>query len=192
MAAEDRIAGDSHCCSCRVSWWRRTRSDEREDKHGLCSGAAGVRWRFGRRRPRRNPLPTPACRQGRGQRRSRAPERSWSRGRLVRGSAMQRGPGSGRVECGRVACRRSARAQSTHGTCSTKCQRALELEGGAGTAQDGGRGNKALSGQGGSVRGPSPQCKPESADARVTDSGRWGRRRSPAASSAAEGATVVK
>ena len=49
-----------------------------------------------------------------------------------------------------------------HGTCSTKCQRALELEGGAGTAQDVGRGDKALSGQGGSVRGPSPQCKQES------------------------------
>ena len=66
------------------------------------------------------------------------------------------------AQCARVQNVRSGRAQSTHGTCSTKCQRALELEGGAGTAQDGGRGNKALSGQGGSVRGSSPSCKPES------------------------------
>ena len=57
---------------------------------------------------------------------------------------------------------RSGRAQSTHSTCSTQCQRALELEGGAGTAQDEGRGSKTLSGQGGKVRGSSPQCKPES------------------------------
>ena len=53
------------------------------------------------------------------------------------------------AQCARVQNVRSGRAQSTHGTCSTKCQRAIELEGGAGTAQDGGRGNKALSGQGG-------------------------------------------
>ena len=53
------------------------------------------------------------------------------------------------AQCARVQNVRSGRAQSTHGTCSTKCQRALELEGGAGTAQDGGRGSKTLSGQGG-------------------------------------------
>ena len=34
-------------------------------------------------------------------------------GRLVRGSAMQRGPGPGRVECGSAACRLSARACKT-------------------------------------------------------------------------------
>ena len=53
------------------------------------------------------------------------------------------------AQCARVQNVRSGRAQSMHGTCSTKCQRALELEGGAGTAQDGGRGSKAFSGQGG-------------------------------------------
>ena len=113
VAVEDRIAGDSRCCSCRASWRRRTRSGEWEDKHGLCSEAAVERWWLGRRRPRRNPLPTPACCQGRGLRRSRASEIPWSRGRLVHGSAMQRGPGSGRVACGSAACRRSARACKT-------------------------------------------------------------------------------
>ena len=156
--AADKIAGDSRCCSCRASWRRRTRSDEHEDKHELFPGAAGALAWFGRCRTWQRPLPTPACRQGRGQRRSRAPEMPWSRERASArfSDAVGARDGSRRVrqcgvsaQCARVQNVRSGRAQSTHGTCSTKCQRALELEGGAGTAQDGGRGSKALSGQGG-------------------------------------------
>ena len=129
-----------------------------------------MRWWFGRRRPRRNLLPTPACYQGGAAECQGELGGYWGEGECLawvgRRARARDGTRRGRqcggsAQCARVQNVRSGRAQSTHGTCSTKCQRALELEGGAGTAQDGGRGNKALSGQGGSVRGPSPQCKPE-------------------------------
>ena len=44
------------------------------------------------------------------------------------------------AQCARVQNVRSGRAQSTHGTCSTKCQGGLEREGGAGKEQNKGRG----------------------------------------------------
>ena len=44
------------------------------------------------------------------------------------------------AQCARVQNVRSGRAQSTHGTCSTKCQGGLEREGEAGNEQDRGRG----------------------------------------------------
>ena len=150
------------CCSCRASWRRQACADEHVDKHGLFPGAAGARGWLGRRRPRQSPLPTPACRQG-------SPDggavgrQGWLGGfwRVGEGSAWlckraraRGGTRRGRqcdaaTRCASVQNVRSGRAQSTHGTCSTKCQRALELEGGAGTTQDGGRGSKTLSGQGG-------------------------------------------
>ena len=44
------------------------------------------------------------------------------------------------AQCARMQNVRSGRAQSTHGTCSTKCQCGLEREGGAGKEQNKGRG----------------------------------------------------
>ena len=40
------------------------------------------------------------------------------------------------AQCARVQNMRSGRAQSTHGSCSTKCQGGLAREGGAGNEQD--------------------------------------------------------
>ena len=45
------------------------------------------------------------------------------------------------AQCARVQNVRSGRAQSTHGTCSTKCQGGLAREGGADNKQDRGRGS---------------------------------------------------
>ena len=44
------------------------------------------------------------------------------------------------AQCARVQNVRSGRAQSTHGRCSTQCQRALESLGEAGKEQNKGRG----------------------------------------------------
>ena len=55
--------------------------------------------------------------------------------RGVPGAALWRGQNQGRDVAARarhVQNARSARAQSTHGTCSTKCQGALEVSGKAG------------------------------------------------------------
>ena len=68
----------------------------------------------------------------------------------MRGSAVEQGArdGSHRVrqcdaaaQCARVQNVHSGRAQSTHGTCSAKCQGSLERDGGVGHEQDRGRGS---------------------------------------------------
>ena len=129
-------------CSCRASWRRRTRAEEHEDKHGLFPGAAGARGWLGRRRPRQSPLPTPACRQG-----GAVGRQGELGGVLVRGECVARlcrraGARDGTrrgwqcgaaTQCARVQNVRSGHAQSTHGRCSTKCQRALESLGEAGS-----------------------------------------------------------
>ena len=71
---------------------------------------------------------------------------SWRGSARVSGGAGAR-DGSRRVrqcgaaaQCARVQNVRSGRAQSTHGRCSTQCQRALESLGEAGKEQNKGRG----------------------------------------------------
>ena len=129
------------CCSCRASWRRRTRADELRDKTGLITGAAGALGWLGRRRPCQRfaadagvpPRALPAALQGArdGVERGRASAR-FSGGAGARdGSRRVRQCGAA-AQCARVQNVRSGRAQSTHGTCSTKCQGGLAREGGAG------------------------------------------------------------
>ena len=58
---------------------------------------------------------------------------AWFGRRAGARDGARRGRQSGvSAQCARVQNVRSGRAQSTHGTCSTKCQGGLEREGGAG------------------------------------------------------------
>ena len=135
-AAEDKFVGEPPPCSVRASWRRRELEDTREDEDELFQGqvASGrglggtdlAEARCGRRRAAKA---LTAVLQG-----TRAAWRVLV-GRGVRGEALWCGQNQG---CDMAAQARhvqnacSARAQSTHGTCSTKCQGALEVSGEAG------------------------------------------------------------
>ena len=113
MAAVDKNAGDRGAVAAgrrggdeRVPTSFRIRSSCSQGQLARAGGLGGADHG-------RSSLPTPACRQELCQRRCRAPEVAWRVGELVRGSAGEQGPGTGRVECGSVARRLSARACKT-------------------------------------------------------------------------------
>ena len=109
-AAVDKNAGDYRS----VAAGRRGGDERVLTSFGIslsCSWGQLARWcglggaEHGRGRYRRRRAAKALC-----QRRCRAPEMAWRGGELVRGSAVEQGPGTGRVECGSAARRLSARA----------------------------------------------------------------------------------
>ena len=110
------------------------------DELALFQGSGGERERLGRRRPGKDALRTPVCRQGALTVVLQGTGAAWrdAVSSRVSGAALQSGQNQGHDAAARAwhvqnAC--SARAQSTHGTCSTKCQGVLEVSGEAGNQQ---------------------------------------------------------